>query len=78
MLAQATFNDLKKSIQEQGWNYYGACDCADPMHEWRKKKFIIKLSKAKDLFNIFNPQRKRIAAGTSETLIQTLQTIETN
>ena len=64
---------IKNELKLTGWSYLGQCACQPPAHEWRKNKYIIKYVTARDLFNLFNPQRTVVAWGKSDVLFASIE-----
>jgi hypothetical protein len=64
---------IKNELKLTGWSYLGQCACQPPAHEWRKNKYIIKYVTARDLFNLFNPQRKVVGFGKSDVLFASIE-----
>jgi hypothetical protein len=64
---------IKTELQLTGWSYLGQCACQPPAHEWRKNKYIIKYVAVRDLFNLFNPQRKVVGFGKSDLLFASIE-----
>jgi hypothetical protein len=64
---------IKTELQLSGWSYLGQCACQPPAHEWRKNKYIIKYVAVRDLFNLFNPQRKVVGFGKSDLLFASIE-----
>lgn len=68
-----TTQELKNELRLEGWQFLGVCNCQPPLHDWMKDKNRIKFNASKDLYNLFDRNRKVISIGSSDTLLNNIK-----
>jgi hypothetical protein len=68
-----TTQELKNELRLEGWTFLGVCNCQPPLHDWIKDKNRIKYNAGKDLYNLFDRNRKVISIGSSDTLLNNIK-----
>ncbi len=71
MTKQEVITELKLN----GWTYLGTCNCNPPLMDFMKDKHRVKYDFGKDLYNLFDRNRKVVSIGKSDDLLLNLRNL---
>ena len=62
-------------LKLNGFTYLGTCACTPPLMDFMKDKHRVKYNATKDLYNLFDRNRKVISIGKSDDLLLNLRNL---